>query len=169
MEYIKTNLNTVNLKSFSLKNKEVHERLENLNPYMHYTQDLFKHIDLENIIKRIKLRVVIDTGAGAGKFATPQILKKMGCKVKLINNKLLIKNAFPRGIEPTETNLRDLIMEVWQGKFDLGFAHDSDADRLAIIGDDGSYYSGNIGLSLIADDYLKIIIIQIERLLLLRM
>jgi phosphomannomutase len=79
----------------------------------------------------------------------------MGCIVRLINDKLLVKSVFPRGIEPIETNLRDLIIEVWQSEFDLGFAHDSDADRLAIIGDDGAYYPGDIGLSLIAEYYLK--------------
>jgi len=156
MEYIKSKLNTINLKSFSFKKKKGYKHVENLNPYKYYAQDLFKHIDLEDITNRNKLRVVIDTGAGAGKFATPQILKKMGCKVRLINNKLLVKSTFPRGIEPKEINLRDLIMEVWQGKFDLGFAHDSDADRLAIIGDDGAYYPGDNGLSLITEDYLKI-------------
>lgn len=155
MEQIKNRFRTINLQSFSYNKIEVHEPIESLNPFLHYTQDLFKHIDLETIISRNNLRVVIDSGAGTGKFATPQILKKMGCNVKLINDKLLVKSAFPRGIEPKETNLRDLIMEVWQGKYDLGFAHDSDADRLAIIGDDGDYYSGDIGLSLIAEDYLK--------------
>jgi phosphomannomutase len=155
MEEIKSRLSSINLKSFSYKKIKTHEHMENLNPFMHYAQDLFKHIDLECITSRNNLRVVIDSGAGTGKFATPQILKKMGCKVAVINDKLLVNKAFPRGIEPKETNLRDLIMEVWQGKYDLGFAHDSDADRLAIIGDDGAYYSGDIGLSLIAEDYLK--------------
>jgi phosphomannomutase len=155
MDYIKSKLSTINLKSFSFKNKSVFEYVENLNPYMHYAKDIFNHIDLKDITIRNNLNVVIDTGAGAGKFVTPQILEKMGCKVRLINNKLLVKNLFPRGIEPKEKNLRDLIMEVWQGEFDLGFAHDSDADRLAIIGDDGTYYPGDIGLSLIAEDYLK--------------
>ncbi|MHA1986904.1 MAG: hypothetical protein ACW98D_09720 [Promethearchaeota archaeon] len=155
MEEIKNRLSTINLNSFSYEKIKVDEHVENLNPYMHYSRDLFKHIDLEGILFRNDLRVVIDSGAGTGKFATPQILKKMGCKIRLINNKLLVKRAFPRGIEPKESNLRDLIMEVWQGKYDLGFAHDSDADRLAIIGDDGAYYSGDIALSLITEDYLK--------------
>ncbi|MHA1933406.1 MAG: hypothetical protein ACW96X_12750, partial [Promethearchaeota archaeon] len=155
MGHIKSKLNTINLKSFSFKKKQVYKHVEKMNPYMHYTQDLFKYIDLEGIAYRNKLKVVIDTGAGAGKFATPQIIEKMGCKVRLINNKLLVKSDFPRGIEPIETNLRDLIMEVWQGKYDIGFAHDSDADRLAIIGDDGAYHPGDIGLSLITEDYLK--------------
>ena len=155
MEQIKNRLSTIILKSVSYKRVKVHKHIENMNPIMHYTQDLFKHIDLEGIISRNNLRVVFDSGAGTGMLATPQILKKMGCQVKSINNNLLVKKAFPRGIEPKETNLRDLIIEVWQGKFDLGFAHDSDADRLAIIGDDGAYYPGDIGLSLITEDYLK--------------
>jgi phosphomannomutase len=155
VEVIKDNLNTIKLKSWSFKSKKNHVHVENLNPYKNYSLDLFKHIDLKGITRKNNLRVVIDTGAGAGKFATPQILKKMGCNVRLINDELLVKNTFPRGIEPIETNLRDLIVEVWQGKFDLGFAHDSDADRLAIIGDDGAYYPGDIGLSLILEDYLK--------------
>jgi phosphomannomutase len=155
MEQIKNRLSAINLKSFNNKKIKLSGHIENLNPFLHYTQDLFKHIDVEDIIPRNNLKVVIDSGAGTGKFATPQILKKLGCKVSLINDILLVKSAFPRGIEPKETNLKDLIMEVWQGKYDLGFAHDSDADRLAIIGDDGAYYPGDIGLSLIAEDYLK--------------
>ncbi len=73
----------------------------------------------------------------------------------MVNNNLLVKDTFPRGIEPIEKNLRDLIMEVWQRKFDIGFAHDSDADRLAIVGDDGVCYPEDIGLALITDYYLK--------------
>jgi phosphomannomutase len=46
-------------------------------------------------------------------------------------------------------------MEVWQGKYDIGFAHDTDADRLAIIGDNGECYPEDIGLALITDYYLK--------------
>ncbi|MFX1280235.1 MAG: hypothetical protein ACFFA3_12525 [Promethearchaeota archaeon] len=155
MEKIKNRLSKVKLKSLSRKKVKVHNSIEYLNPIMHYTQDLFKHIDLEATISRNALKVVIDSGAGTGKLLTPQILTKMGCKVRSINDELIIKSSFPRGIEPKETNLRDLKMEVWQGKYDLGFAHDSDADRLSIIGDDGVFYSGDIALSLIVEDYLK--------------
>ncbi|MFX0077254.1 MAG: hypothetical protein ACFE96_17560, partial [Candidatus Hermodarchaeota archaeon] len=49
----------------------------------------------------------------------------------------------------------DLIMEVWQGNFDVGFAHDSDADRLAIIGEDGMCYSEDVGLALIMESHLQ--------------
>ncbi|MFW9949202.1 MAG: hypothetical protein ACFFKA_03630 [Candidatus Thorarchaeota archaeon] len=97
----------------------------------------------------------MDTGAGAGKYATPQILKDLGCEVEVINNDLLVDNHFPREIEPIRDNLKDLIMEVWQGNFDVGFAHDCDADRLAIIGENGTCYPEDVGLALIAEDYLK--------------
>jgi phosphomannomutase len=37
----------------------------------------------------------------------------------------------------------------------VGFAHDCDADRLAIIGENGICYPEDVGLALIAEDYLK--------------
>jgi phosphomannomutase len=155
IEQIKNNSNKIDLNSYSFKKRKVNDHLENLNPYMNYIQDLYKYIDYEYVKNQNNLKVVVDTGAGAGKFATPQILEGLGCKVKLVNNNLLVNGTFPRGIEPIEKNLRDLIMEVWQRKFDIGFAHDSDADRLALVGDDGVCYPEDIGLALITDYYLK--------------
>lgn len=128
--------------------------VETLKPIPEYSEDLLKHINLKKR-KKNKLRVVLDTGAGAGGSVTPKLLKDLGCEVKLINDKIFINNNFPRGIEPIADNLQDLIMEVWQGKYDIGFAHDCDADRLAIIGEEGIYYSEDIGLALIMEDYLK--------------
>ncbi|GAH52237.1 unnamed protein product, partial [marine sediment metagenome] len=58
-------------------------------------------------------------------------------------------------IEPIQNNLKDLIMEVWQGKCDVGFAHDCDADRLAIICENGICYPEDIGLALIMEHQLK--------------
>ena len=55
MEQIKNRLSTIILKSVSYKRVKVHKHIENMNPIMHYTQDLFKHIDLEGIISRNNL------------------------------------------------------------------------------------------------------------------
>ncbi|GAH13134.1 unnamed protein product, partial [marine sediment metagenome] len=137
------------LDSYPIEKSMIHKHIEILNPIPDYIQGLYKYIDYKRVKKRNNLRVVVDTGAGAGKFATPQILKGMGCEVKLLNNNLLVNNIFPREIEPIEKNLRDLRMEVWQGKYDIGFAHDSDADRLAIIGENGICYPEDIGLALL--------------------
>ncbi len=129
-------------------------KVEFLNPIPEYLEDLYKHIDMKKIKKK-KIRVVLDTGAGAGGMVTPRLLKDLGCEVKLINGEMYLDDVFPRGIEPIANNLHDLIMEVWQGKYDIGFAHDSDADRLAIIGEEGIYYSEDIGLALIMEFYLQ--------------
>ncbi len=163
----KTFLNNNDLKEISIKLNEIdlnhypsikvnrNRYIKTLDPIKDYIQDLYKYIDYKGIIAQNDLSVVIDTGAGAGKVATSQILSKIGCKVKLINDDLLVNKIFPREIEPIEENLKDLIMEVWQGNHDIGFAHDSDADRLAIIGENGICYPEDIGLALITDYYLK--------------
>ena len=155
LEYISNKLDKIDLDSYPIEKSMIHEHIETLNPIPDYILDLYKYIDYKRVKRRNNLRVVVDTGAGAGKFATPQILKGMGCEVKLLNNNLLVNNKFPREIEPIEKNLRDLRMEVWQGKYDIGFAHDSDADRLAIIGENGVCYPEDIGLALITEYYLK--------------
>ncbi|MFW9881299.1 MAG: hypothetical protein ACFFG0_50185 [Candidatus Thorarchaeota archaeon] len=155
LEEILNILNQVNINSYSLEKLTIHKQLEILNPIPDYIQHLYKYMDYKRVRKRNNLRVVVDTGAGAGKLVTPQVLKEIGCKVKVLNNDLLVNNNFPREIEPIEQNLKDLRMEVWQGKYDIGFAHDSDADRLAIINEEGVCYPEDIGLSLITNYYLK--------------
>ena len=148
-------INKINLKEF--KTDKLHQSLisEKFNANLDYIQDLYNFLDFKNIKNKNNLRVVIDNGAGAGKVVTPQILEGLGCEVKSINNDLDEKNNFPRGIEPIKKNLNDLITIVLEDKYDIGFAHDCDADRLAIIGDDGTCYPEDIGLALITDYYFK--------------
>ena len=129
--------------------------LKKYNPVQTYIKDLYNFINLNDIQKKNNLRVAIDTGAGTGKLATPHILKDLGCEVKVINNDLTENNKFPREIEPVEKNLEDLKTIVLSENCDVGFAHDCDADRLAIIGNDGTYYPEDIGLALITDHYLN--------------
>ncbi|MFW9972197.1 MAG: hypothetical protein ACFFDF_18570 [Candidatus Odinarchaeota archaeon] len=155
LELISTYLENIDLNSYKLIPSALEQDIQILNPISNYIQDLMNHIDVYSIQKENKLRVVIDSGAGAGKLVTPKLLSEMGCKVKLINNDLLANKDFPREIEPIKENLKDLIMEVWQGKYNIGFAHDTDADRLAIIGENGVCYPEDIGLALITDYYLK--------------
>lgn len=155
LEEINKNISKINLEDYPSKADNLASKITNINPIPHYIKQLYQNIDYESIKSQNKLRVVLDTGAGAGKYVTPLILKGLGCEVKVINNDLLVNNNFPREIEPIAQNLGDLIMEVWQGKYDIGFAHDSDADRLALIGENGICYPEDVGLALITDYYLK--------------
>ena len=148
-------LKGIHLNSYPKVNSHAQSKITNQNPIPDYLNELYQHIDYKKIKNQNKLRVVVDTGAGAGKYATPKLLQDLGCEVKIINNDLYINKSFPRAIEPIKKNLTDLIMEVWQGKYDIGFAHDSDADRLAIIGENGICYPEDVGLALITEHFLK--------------
>ncbi|MHA1391045.1 MAG: hypothetical protein ACTSQT_02230 [Promethearchaeota archaeon] len=155
LEKISLSLGSVNFRNYNTNNKAIKRNVRFINPIPNYIKALYNHINIKKIKKENNLRVVLDTGAGAGKYATSQILAGLGCDVKVINNDLLVNDTFPREIEPISKNLKDLIMEVWQGKFDVGFAHDSDADRLAIIGENGVCYPEDIGLALITEHLMK--------------
>jgi len=155
LDKISLSLQSDNFRNYNANNKAIKKNVRFINPIPNYIKALYNHINVKKIKKENNLRVVLDTGAGAGKCATPQILAGLGCEVKVINNELLVNDTFPREIEPVSKNLKDIIMEVWQGKFDVGFAHDSDADRLAIIGENGVCYPEDIGLALITEHLLK--------------
>ena len=148
-------MSRIDPKSIKVKKTQVKKRSTFYDAVPIYIKSLKNYIDFNSIKSKNNLRVVVDTGAGAGKKVTPNILQEIGCEVNSINKEFYVKNLFPREIEPVQKNLRDLIMEVWQGKYDIGFAHDSDADRLAIVGDDGKCYPEDVGLALIMDFYLE--------------
>ncbi|TFG24867.1 MAG: hypothetical protein EU532_12175 [Promethearchaeota archaeon] len=162
----KTLLNNFEVKQISKllnNNKNFHEvenqplninLINEINPFDDYIEKLDKEINFRAVKEKNNLRIALDTGAGAGKGVTPKILQNMGCKVKLINNDFK-NNKFPREIEPIEKNLKELISSVLEGGFDIGFAQDCDADRIAIIGDDGTCYPEDIGLAIIADYYFQ--------------
>jgi phosphomannomutase len=124
--------------------------LKKINPVAIYIQAIKNVINFKKIKRQNKLKVALDTGAGAGNLVTPIILKQLGCDIELINSQF-INNKFPREIEPIEKNLTLLKRFVIGEGCDVGFAQDCDADRIAIIGDDGTCYSEDIGLALIAD------------------
>lgn len=150
-------LDEVDIKSkeYSQKIKSKNKNLTKISPIKNYIKAIYEHLDHKHVKKNNNLHVIVDTGAGSGKLVTPKLLKGLGCDIKVINNKFDDNGNFPRGIEPIEKNLKDLIMKVWKEKADVGFAHDCDADRLTIVGDDFKCYSEDVGLALITDFYLK--------------
>lgn len=155
LEQIARMLDDIDLKTYKIIKRDLKKNISKFNPIPNYIQALFKDLNIGSIKTKNNLKVVVDTGAGAGKCVTAQMLEGMGCEVKVINNDLTKNKKFPREIEPIQINLKDLIMEVWQGKCDVGFAHDCDADRLAIIGENGTCYPEDIGLALITEYQLK--------------
>ncbi len=72
--------------------------------------------------------VVVDIGGGAAKGFAPDLLKKIGCRVKVLNEEL---SGCSRGPDPTSDELSELILA--SNKKEIGFAFDLDADRLVVV------------------------------------
>ena len=82
-----------------------------------------------------KLRVVLDSCNGAGSIVGPKLIEALGAEVIPIN--VTPDGSFPRPAEPVPENLGALCAAVKEHRADVGFAQDMDADRLAIVSDQG--------------------------------
>ena len=82
-----------------------------------------------------KLRVVLDSCNGAGSLVGPKLIEALGAEVIRLNT--TPDGSFPRPAEPLAENLGDLCRTVKEYQADVGFAQDMDADRLAIVSNEG--------------------------------
>jgi phosphomannomutase len=95
-----------------------------------------------------KFKVVLDSVNGAGGRITQKLLAELGCEITAIN-------CEPTGIfahtpEPTAANLTGLCQAVKAESAQIGFAQDPDADRLAIVDENGTYIGEEYTLALAA-------------------
>ena len=82
-----------------------------------------------------KLRVVLDSCNGAGSLVGPRLIEALGAEVIPLN--VTPDGSFPRPAEPLPENLIELCRVVQENQADVGFAQDMDADRLAIVSEQG--------------------------------
>ena len=99
-----------------------------------HIEAIFKLVDVE-LIRSKKFHVVLDGCNGAGNVISPRVLDVLGCRVTRINEKL--DGHFTHNPEPLNENMVELMAEVQRVNADVGFAHDADADRVAIVTNDG--------------------------------
>lgn len=81
------------------------------------------------------LRVVLDACNGAGSAVGPKLITNLGAEVIPLN--VTPDGSFPRPAEPLPENLSALCDTVKAHHADVGFAQDMDADRLAIVSEEG--------------------------------
>ncbi|HIE29772.1 TPA: phosphoglucosamine mutase [Candidatus Poribacteria bacterium] len=106
------------------------------------------YIDVR-LIKSRRLKVVIDCCNGAGSVISPKLLRQLGCEV--IELGCHPNGKFPRHPEPAPEHLSQLCELVRMRDADIGFAHDSDADRLAIVSDKAEAISNEYTFVLASD------------------
>jgi phosphomannomutase len=112
-----------------------------------HVKRVLDHVDVLGISTR-RFKVVLDSVNGAGCVATATMLNKLG--VQLIHMYATPDGKFPHEPEPTEQNLGALAAEVKRQKAACGLAQDPDADRLAIIDENGRYIGEEYSLVLCA-------------------
>lgn len=108
-------------------------------------------VDLPAIRAR-RFKVVLDCAHGAGAVVTAGLLRSLGCEVTVMDGEPT--GIFSRGAEPVPENLGGLCAEVRKQGADVGFAHDPDADRLAMVDERGEPVGEEYTLALGADHVL---------------
>jgi len=100
------------------------------------------------------LRVVVDCANGAACDVAPKLLQKTGCEILVLNSQP--DGHFPGHLpEPRPENLGELMETVVRVKADLGVAYDSDADRVAIIDEQGKFVNYSRVIALFSKEAVK--------------
>lgn len=113
----------------------------------HHVDRVLELVDVE-LIKSANLSATVDSVHGAGGDEARHLLHALG--VKLHHLYAEPTGDFPHTPEPTKENLVELSAETAKAGADVGFAQDPDADRLAIVDENGSYIGEEYTLALCA-------------------
>lgn len=98
------------------------------------------------------LPIAVDCGNGMGSRATPQVLRALGAHVVTLNAN--VDGHFPgRPSKPTPETVSDLREFVAEGPFELGIAHDGDADRVVIVDGDGEVIHEDTIVAILGEHY----------------
>jgi phosphomannomutase len=105
-------------------------------------------------IRSAKLTVAIDCVNSVGGIVIPQLLEALGVE-RVIELNCVPNGIFSHNPEPLPENLKDISDLVLTEKADLAFVVDPDADRLAIVCEDGTMFGEEYTLVAVADYILK--------------
>jgi len=93
-------------------------------------------------IKQKKPKIILDCGNGTASVIAPKLFKELGCEIISLNSHL--DGRFPgRPSEPSEANVKELLIAVKSMKADAGIAWDADGDRVIFVDEFGGYVIGD--------------------------
>jgi phosphomannomutase len=108
---------------------------------------ILPYIDVD-AVRAAKLTAVVDSVNGAGGDEARALLEALG--VGLVHMYPEPTGLFPHTPEPTRDNLTELCGQVVEHGASIGFAQDPDADRLAVVDEQGTYIGEEYTLALSA-------------------
>jgi phosphomannomutase len=139
-------LDTYHQSEFALVETESYKAVaQDDDPVREHFAAVLNYLDVETVRKR-RFKVVYDSCNGAGSTFTPRFLKMLGCEAVGINN--IPDGLFPRNPEPKAENITQLCETVQAEQADIGFAQDADADRLAIVDEQGRAIGEELSVAL---------------------
>ncbi len=109
-------------------------------------------VDVERIKAR-RFSVLLDSNHGAGSSVARALFEQLGCRAEIVGGDP--DGQFAHTPEPTADNLRNILPLVPQTGADVGFCQDPDADRLAIIDENGRYIGEEYTLAICVDHVLR--------------
>lgn len=127
---------------------EIRPQIETQDAISHHIEVLKQAFDVKAIRGR-KLTVAVDCCNGACAMLSPRWLEELGCRVLAINDE--IGSPFPHNPEPKRETMAQLRAVVKAGQADIGFAHDADGERLAIVTETGEALSEEMTLAIAAE------------------
>jgi phosphomannomutase len=110
-----------------------------------HLEKLFAALDVERI-RAGRFKVAVDCVNGAGAALVPEFLRELGCRPLLLN--AVPDGRFAHPPEPVPENLGGLCRAVAARGADIGFAQDADADRLAVVDENGIAIGEELTLAL---------------------
>jgi len=122
-------------------------KITNFDPSQEYIDYVAAKINLER-----PLKVILDTGNGACGYLPERLFKQLGCDAETLYGDF--DGTFPHHLpDPyVEANRLDLEKKVLETGADVGFAYDTDGDRVAIIDNRGRSVNGDDSLLILARD-----------------
>ncbi len=120
--------------------------------YPAYKKDVLKHFQLQK-----KWKVVVDACNTTSGMFYPDIFRAAGCEV--IEQNTTLDGSFPLGVpDPTELEVLERLAEgVKQSGADIGFAYDTDGDRMSAVDHTGQVLYMDSVVALFAQDVLDFI------------
>jgi phosphomannomutase len=119
------------------------ERIDD--PHTVHAELVLKTVNVARIRQR-NFKVLLDSNHGAGGLLGHILLERLGCDFQIAGK--TPDGLFEHPPEPIAENLKGVSQSVVDGGYDLCFCQDPDADRLAIIDEQGTYIGEEMTLAL---------------------
>lgn len=101
-----------------------------------HMEAVLKTVDVD-LIRSKSFNVLLDSNNASGCLLGKRLLETLGCNVVILGN--TPNGDFLHTPEPTADNLQGVLSKVVEVSADVGFCQDPDADRLALIDENGRY------------------------------